>query len=531
MTEPGSAAPELARPVLHWRRPSLVWFIPLVAALIGAWMAVKALSERGPTITITFQSAEGLEAGQTRIRHKGVEVGKITAVTLTPDFSQAVATAEMASGTGPLLTAGSRFWVARARISSNGVSGLGTILSGAYIDLDPGPPGPPARAFHGLETPPVRPPQAPGEVIELRAEKLGSLTIGSPVTFRQIRVGEVAAFDLDPDGHSVVIKALIQAPYNGLVRVNTRFWDSGGVDASLDTSGLRLHADSVVTLLLGGIALDNPDGPAQAAPADQVFTLYPSAEKAHEPVFGERRLFVLNFADSVRGLARGAPVEFMGVKVGQVESLKLEFRTRDLVARIPVLVALEPERFGFTGPREPEAEVLLARMVRKGLRAQLKPGSLLTGNLYVDLAFHPEAGAARLTRAAGYPELPTLPSSLGALVDNLGRFAERLQRLPVEEVFDQLRRTLPQLRETLEQAKALIGRLDRETLPQAQATLAQGQAALAALDRALRADSPVQTDLAQALQDFAQAARALRDLADTLERHPQALIFGKGKQP
>ena len=531
MAEPGPPAPELARPVLRWRRPSLVWFIPLVAAVIGAWMAVKALSERGPTITITFQSAEGLEAGQTRIRHKGVEVGKLTAVSLTPDFNQAVATAEMASGTGPLLTAGSRFWVARARIGSNGVSGLGTILSGPYIDLDPGPPGPPARAFHGLETPPVRPPQAPGEVIELRAEKLGSLTIGSPVTFRQIRVGEVAAFDLDPDGHSVVIKALIQAPYNGLIRMNTRFWDSGGVDASLDTSGLRLHADSVATLLLGGIALDYPDGPSQAAPADQVFTLFPSQEKAHEQVSADRRLFVLNFDESVRGLARGAPVEFRGVKVGQVEGFKLELRTRDLEARVPVLVALEPERFGFTGARPPELEPMMARLVRKGLRAQLKPGSLLTGNLFVDLAFHPGAAPRGLTRAGGYPELPTLPSSLGALVDNLGRFAERLQRLPVAEVFAQLRDTLPQLRETLEQAKGLMGRLDRETLPQAQATLAQGQAALAGLERALRADSPVQGDLARALEDFAQAARALRDLADTLERHPEALIFGKGKQP
>jgi len=525
----------LAAPVVHWRRPSLVWFIPLVAAAIGAWMAVKALSERGPTITITFQSAEGLEPGQTRIRLKGVEVGKVTAVNLTRDFGRTVATAEMVSGTGPLLGPASRFWVVRARVGSNGISGLGTLLSGAYIDMDPGPAGELTRAFRGLESPPIRPPQAPGELIELRAEKLGSLSIGSPVSYRQIRVGEVAGYDLAPDGRTVVIQALIQAPYNTLVRENTRFWDAGGMDANLDTSGLHLHADSMVTLLLGGIALDNPDPPAPAAPAGRVFTLYPSSEKAHEPVYRERRLFVLNFAESLRGLSRGAPVEFRGVQVGQVESFRLEVETRRLEARIPVLVALEPERFGFTGADAggpgPGFETLLARMVRKGLRAQLKAGSLLTGNLFVDLDFHPEAAPRGLTRSGGHPELPTLPSSLGALLENLGRFAQRLQALPLEEVFGQVRATLPQLRETLDQARTLMARLDRETLPQAQAALAQARTALGTLERTLGADSPAQADLRRALDDFAQAARALRDLADSLERHPESLIFGKGRTP
>jgi paraquat-inducible protein B len=526
------AASGAAEPLVRRGRPSLVWLIPAVAALIGSWMAIKALAGRGPTITITFHSAEGLEPGQTRIRHKGVEIGKLSAVALGPDFKDVVVTAEMANGTGALLTAGTRFWVVRAQIGSRGISGLGTIVSGAFIDMAPGPAGPETHAFRGLEAAPILPPQAPGEMVTLRAERLGSLNIGSPVTYRQIRVGEVAGFDLDPDGRQVLIQIQVHAPYNDLVRQDTRFWDAGGVDVNMDAGGLHLHTDSLVQLLMGGIALDNPDRPGPPAAPGQVFTLHPDSQKAHEPAYQERHLFVLNFAESVRGLAAGAPVEFRGVRVGQVESYRLEFDARALQPRIPVLIALEPERFHLVGgPAEAPVEQLVARMVRKGLRAQLKAPSLISGGQIVDLDFHPGAPPRTLAWTDGRPEIPTLPSSLGALLDNLSRFAARLQALPLEDLAGQVQSTLPRLRETLDDAGVLMRHLDRETLPQAQATLAQAREAFATLERTLRADSPAQEDLRRALGDFAQAARSLRDLADSLERHPEVLLRGKGDTP
>lgn len=530
MDEPESP-PALPEPVPRRRRPSLVWLIPLVAAVIGAWMALKAYSDRGPTITITFQSAEGLEAGQTRIRHKDVEVGRVTAISLTPDFGRVLVTAELQRSAYALLSENSRFWVVRARVSTNGISGLGTLLSGAYIGMDPGPRGRMQREFKGLESAPILTPSLPGALVELRAEKLGSLNIGSPVTYRQIPVGEVEGFDLDPEGRSVLIKVQVNAPYHRLVTRETRFWDSGGIDLSLDAAGLRLHSDSLVQLFVGGIAFENPPGPQSPPASGQVFTLFPGRDRAFEPVYVERRTFVLNFSDSVRGLAKGAPVEFRGIQVGRVEDFRLELRSRDLEARIPVLVSLEPDRFALRdGPGEP-MERLMARMVRRGMRGQLRTGSLLTGGLFVDLGYFPSAPARAMGRSGGYPEIPTMPSSVGALVDNLTRLAERLQKLPLEEIAEELRKTFPELRDTLGRTRDLMARLDTETAPQAQATLAQAQATLAALERALGADSPTQEGLRDALGDFARAARALRDLADTLERHPESMIFGKGKTP
>ena len=524
---------ELPAPALRRRRPSLVWFIPLVAALIGAWIALKAYTDRGPTITITFQSAEGLEAGQTRIKHKDVEVGRVTAINLSADFSHVVVTADLKRGAYALLSENTRFWVVRARIGTNGISGLGTLVSGAYIGMDPGPKGKPLRDFKGLETAPILTPSMPGRLVELRAEKLGSLSIGSPVTFRQIHVGEVEGFDLDPEGQSVLIKVQVNAPYDRLIHRNTRFWDSGGVDLSLDANGLRLRSDSMVQLFLGGIAFENPANleSSDPAPPGQGFTLFATHDRAYEPVYRDRHFFVLNFDESVRGLAKGAPVEFRGVRVGEVEDFRLEFRTRELEGRIPVLIALEPERFAFKGAGGESIEALMARLVGKGFRAQLKMGSLITGNVFVDLGFFPHAPARAMAQSGGYREIPTVPSSTGALLENLTRLSERLQKLPLEDLAGQLRDTFPELRDTLRQTRALMARLDTETAPQVKATLAQAQTTLAALEKTLGSDSPTQTELRGALDEFAKAARALRNLADSLERHPESMIFGKGKTP
>jgi paraquat-inducible protein B len=523
--------PELPAPAVRRRRPSLVWLVPMVAAVIGLWIAVKAYSQHGPTITITFESAEGLEAGQTRIKHKEVEVGRVTAINLSPDFSKVVVTAELKRDVDAHLSENTRFWVIRARVGTNGVSGLGTLVTGAYIGMDPGPHGKASRDFKGLETAPIIAPSTPGALVELRAEKLGSLNIGSPVTFRQIHVGQVEGFDLAPDGLSVLIKVQINAPYHKLIHQGTRFWDSGGVDLSADANGLRLHSDSMVQLFLGGVAFENPPGLDEALIPGRIFTLFPTRDKAYEPVYQDRRMFLLNFDESVRGLARGAPVEFRGQRVGQVEDIHLAFRSRELDARIPVLIALEPERFALTGSNGEPFEAFMARLVRKGFRAQLKPGNLLTGNLFVDLGFFPQAPARTLVRSGGNLEIPTMPSALGALLDNLSRLVEHLQKLPLEQVAGELRATFPALRETLQQTRALMARLDSETAPQAKATLAQAQATLAALERALGPGSSTQTDLQHALEEFAKASRALRNLADTLEQHPESLIFGKGKNP
>ena len=530
---------EVPLPILQrgrWRL-SIIWVIPAVAALVGSWMAFKSLAERGPTVTLIFQNGEGLEPGQTRIRVQAVNMGKVTAVDLSADLSQVLVTAELNKEVAALLSENSRFWVVRARIGGAGISGLGTLLSGAYIGFDPGKPGPPGskppRIFRGLETPPIVTAHQPGLLVTLQAQQLGSLNIGSPVHFRQIQVGEVAGFDLNPDGHAVAIKIFIHAPYDALVTLGTRFWDTGGVELSADANGMHLRSGSMAELLLGGISFENNVGldASDAPPGSHVFTLYPDHDQIREKVYQERHYYVVNFDESVRGLSRGAPVEFRGIKVGQVEDLSLEFRPETLEGSIPVLIALEPERFTIIGKQKESNEKIMERLVARGLRAQLKVGSLLTGSLIVDLAFHPGSKPKPMGHHGAYLEIPSTPSPLGALVDNLAKLAERLQKLPIEDVVEQLRTSLPVLKATLQQSQALMAHLSKDTAPQAAATLKQAQATLATLEQTLRSDSPAQQDLHGALEALTKAARAMKELADSLERHPESILFGKGKKP
>jgi len=526
--------PEAALPEIHARRGiSIVWIIPIVAALIGLWLGVRAWRENGPVVTITFEGAEGLEAGKTRIRFKDVEVGRVEAIHLSPDRTHVVVNARMERDAEDFLKTDSRFWVVRARISLNQVSGLGTLFSGAYIGVDPGHKGSRASEFKGLEAPPVVTTSQPGRSFLLRAERLGSMDIGSPIHYRQIRVGEIMGYELAPDGQSVGLRAFIHAPYSDLVREETRFWLEGGVDFSLDANGVRLSTEPLATLMLGGIAFETPvtlesNGPAKEG---RDFPLYDSHEKIFEKTYLEKQYYVLNFSESVRGLTRGAPVEFRGIKVGEVSDIKLEFHSEQLEVRIPVLISLEPERLTLKG-RHPGASVTQAieQLVERGLRGQLKTGSFITGQLFVDLDLYPSAPPRKLDSSGPYPQIPTVPTTLGTVTASITEVFDRVRKLPLEEVMEELKKSIPALRETVLQARKLMVKADEETLPQAKATLEQAQKTLAQADRVLSADAPVQQDLRRTLQEAEKASRSLKILTDYLELHPDALIFGKGKE-
>ena len=246
-----------AAPRRRWSLP-LVWIIPLVAALIGGWVAVKAVLEQGPTITITFKTAEGLEAGQTKLKYKDVNIGVVREIHLGPDLKSVVVTAELDKSARDLLAEDTRFWVVRARIAGGQVSGLGTLLSGSYISVDPGKAKKRSERFVGLENQPIVTSDLPGKQYILRAEELGSLDIGAPVFFRRIQVGSVVAYELDPDGQGVELKIFVHAPYDKYVNANTRFWNASGVDVALNTEGLSVRTEGLSALVIGGIAFQTP---------------------------------------------------------------------------------------------------------------------------------------------------------------------------------------------------------------------------------------------------------------------------------
>lgn len=510
---------------------AIVWLVPVIALLIGGWLAVRTILERGPTVTIVFKQAEGLEAGKTRIKYKDVDIGLVTAVGLSQDLKQVIVTAEMKKDFAPHLVADTRFWVVRARISGGSVSGLGTLLSGSYIGVDVGKSDQDERHFTSLETPPLIQIDTPGREFALRSTDLGSLEIGSPILFRRLQVGQVTSYQLDEAGKGVLFKVFVHAPYDRFVTTNTRFWNASGVDLSLDAGGVKLNTQSLVSILLGGVAFEDPDeNEASPAAAHQEFNLFDSRVLAMKNP--ETRIFTIamSFNESVRGLAPGAPVNFRGIDVGEVTTLHADVDPVSKQTFIVVEANLYPERMqsrfrNKAGQRTGSAGLKdLDLLVEKGLRAQLQTGNLLTGQLFVALDFSPNAPKARVDWSRKPPVLPSVSSSMQSLQQTLDSITKKIDRLPIEQIGTGLE-------QTLRSANALLQRLDAEIVPESSRLLREARNSLQAAEKVLSSDAPLQQDAREAMRELGKAAYAFRILADYLERHPESLLRGKPEDP
>jgi paraquat-inducible protein B len=532
------------------RRISIVWLVPLVALAVGGWLVYKAFSEKGPTITIAFKSAAGLEAGKTKIKYKEVELGQVASIDLDDSLQGVILKAELVKKAEQFLSQNTRFWVVRARVAAGGVSGLGTLFSGAYIGLDPGKPGPPATHFQGLEMPPVVTTDLPGSHFVLRAASLGSLNIGDPVYFRRIEVGQVVSYKLDEDGQAVTLEVFVHDPHHKLVRKNTRFWNASGLDVAISADGIRVDTESLVTLMIGGIAFDTPAGqlPADPAAEHDVFQLYKNRESISEKTYTRKNQWLLYFDGGVRGLKSGAPVEIQGIQVGQVLDVNLEFDVEKEAFSIPVLIETEPDRIRSTGkmPEGAESQRIMDYLVAKGMRAQLKTGSLITGQLLVTIDMHPEAPPAKINWDGVYPELPTVPTAMEEITTSLTQLLKKLEKLPIEQIGYDLRDTVsgakrlvnsPELQEsaaalndTLNQAQKFVAALNAGVAPELKTAVSNLNAALIQaqkLSRSLNSNVAPQAD--RTLKELQSAARSIKIWAEYLERHPEALIRGKSR--
>ena len=519
------------------RSLQLVWIIPIVAALIGGWIAVRTILDRGPTITIQFASAEGLEAGKTRIRHKSVDVGTVKRIELSSDRKAAVVTAEIdRKASEGFLVEDTRFWVVRPRIAGGQVSGLGTLLAGSYIGSDPGKSAQERRQFIGLENPPTITSDVAGREFIVTAEDLGSLDVGSPVYYRGIVAGRVSSAEISKDGKLVLVGVFIHSPYDRLVTSASRFWNASGVDLSLDANGVRLQSQSLLTLLLGGISFETPPDEDALPPADSKvrFTLWSNRDQAFKPRETIVLTYAMKFSQSVRGLAVGAPVDFRGISVGEVKRVGLDFDPATEKFRAAVEVDLFPQRFrsrlrngsGPSASLTPEQH--MERYVARGLRAQLRSANLLTGQLFIALDFFDKEPTATIDASRKPPEIPTVKQGgLGELQESLGRIVAKLEKVPFDALAQDVRKALQDLSATLKRANAMLGHIDSDVVPELRTTLDQARKTLSSAESALGADSPLQGDLRETLNDVSRTAESLRGLVDYLERHPESLIRGK----
>lgn len=583
-----AAVAAVAEPVIiraNRLRLSLVWIVPLVALAVGAVLVVRTVLQTGPLITLTFRSADGLEPGRTEVRYKEVTIGRVATVGVSSDRKLAVVRVRLNKSAADLAVADTKFWIVRPRVGTAGISGLNTLLSGAYIGVDAGESQDAATAFTGLEAPPFVLRGERGRTFALNAQDLGSLDVGSPLYYRRTRVGRVVGYTLDARTDRLAVQVFVEWPNEDLVTRETRFWNASGVDIALNASGLNVNAESLVSLISGGIAFGTPPGQIKGPPApeDQRFELYRDRRTALAPPDGPAQRVRLLFDPAMRGLAVGAPVELMGQEIGSV--LSVDMRYDSARGRFPteVLAEIYPARLGDArsgllkaagAPRKAASATgsatggatggagdgaastddnlrFLQLLVARGLRAQLRSGNLLAGQPYVALDLVKGAPRSTLALTGPVPTLPTVAPE-GDLQAQAGQVLERLAQVRFEAIGAGLETTLKTatdagatlqdtlravgratatLQQTLEGADGAIRQLSptaQSALLEVQASLKALQATLGELDRnVVQPDAPLQRSAGQALGEVQRAARALRVLGDYLQQHPESLLRGK----
>ena len=535
-------AREMPQAGLQRSRVSLIWLIPLIALDIGGYLAYRTLMERGPLITITFDAADGITVDQTQVRYKAVTLGTVESVRLAKDMSHVAVGVRMKSEATPYLTDQTRFWVVRPRLSTGNISGLETLVSGAYIAIDPGNSrGKEAREFAGLEAPPGVRSNDPGRTYTLVADRLGSLTSGAPVFYRDLNVGEVLNYDVGDGSGPVRIQVFVRAPFDHYVQKETHFWNVSGLSVNVGATGVHVEVASLQAVLLGGVGFDAPEGPkGEPAQAGAEFQLYKDYAAGQNAGFTDKLPFEALFTNNARGLGVGAPVEFLGIQVGTVTDIALQLDPASGKTSVRVRFDVEPQRIGqATQSGENNPEAVAGRLVARGMRAELQSSSLLTGQMVLALDLVPDAPPAKATRDGKWIVVPSVGGGFDSIIASVSAITAKLDRLPIEEISANLNATLrsangalagvDQLARTTNQDLAPALRRLPETTTELNETLANANRFLTQADRSYGGDSHFARELERAMGELGDTARSVRQLADFLDRHPEALLRGRSE--
>jgi paraquat-inducible protein B len=532
LSEPDTTSPHAAIPELRAaQRWNIVWVVPILALVIGGWMIYRSVSAQGPVAYVRFSTADGIGAEKTEVRCRSVRVGFVKEVALAEDLKSVVVRLELNPDSVRLLRKGTNFWVVRPRVSTTDISGLGTLITGAYIELDPGPAdGEEINHFEGMETPLPTNRDIPGRRLVLTAEEAGSLTAGSPIYYRGFEVGRIENRKLDLEGQRVTYDAFVSAEYSSLVKENTRFWNTSGIDISAGVDGFKVRTPSFQAMVSGGATFGVPEGVASGPPATDgaTFTLFSDEDAAKKSNFNPTMKFVLLFDQSVRGLVKAAPVEFRGIPIGRVADISFDYLKAAHDSRIPVLVEIDPSllrREAAEKISKPDGE-FLKEAVARGLRAALKTGSLLTGALFVDLDYHKDPLPAELTQVGDFPSIPTISSGLAQLEAKLTAILDKVQALPLAETMKKIDTLAEEATVTIAAARKT---LDSEEFANLPADLKNTLGALEKSVSSVGPDGAIQGDLLRTLDELRAALRSIKGVTTTLEEKPNSLIFGKDK--
>jgi len=522
---------------------SPVWLVPIVALVIALWLGIKVWQETGPTVQITLSQAAGIEVGKTLVKYRDVEVGTVTDMKLSDDFEQVQVYVQLEPEMQKVLSINTRFWVVTPRISLSGVSGLNTLLSGVYIEMDPGAEGAYEDKFQGLSEAPEIRSYDKGTSYTIVSQELGSLDVGAPIYYRQVRVGEVTSYRLSKSTNNVEISIFVESPYDEMIKTRTAFWNVSGFGVKLTSAGVEASMSSVASLISGGLAFSNPSysiATSEQAEPGRRFSLFPNEQAVKDGAFATSFPYILKFNEAVRGLRVGAEVEFRGIKVGEVTNIELEYMGEGEY-EIVAFISIQPERLApRVEPTWENLDQLLNELIQSGMRAQLSTGSIITGALYIELVpdLMPDQDIALIDYDDTISGIPTEESKFTHLTRQISQIVGKVQSMPFDSIGQSLDKGLDELSSLVSDINQSYSEgsagdlLDNLSEASKGLEILIGNFATAAnsLDQALAPDAQLQHELNKMLGEVSDAATSVEQLMQELSRYPNSLIMGKGEK-
>lgn len=520
--------------IIKIRAISAIWIIPIVTVIIGLWIIYSHFADRGTSFTLLAKDASGIVAGKTVIKNRSVDVGIIDQVTLSDDYNQVVIKGRIYKNMEPLLKNDSIFWVVKPEIGRDGVTGLGTILSGVYIELVAGNDKHSFKndPFELSDSPPISDPSIKGIRLNLESDQSGMIPRGASVMFRGYRVGNVETSLFDVEARKMKYQIFIKEPYDALVTQNVRFWKEGGINLTLSSMGASLNFPSLDVLLSGGISFDLPDGSKLGAPAQQyaLYQLYDDKKSIQESQYTQYKEFLIMISDSISGLNVGAPVEYHGIRLGTVS--KVPFYTIDMLnessilnQKVPVLIKIEPDRLSDLVDEKIDIAKQIMEEQKNGLRASLKTSNLFTGALYIDLDFYPDLKNEYNEKTAvqyGYDTIDTTSTGIAQIQAKILQLLDNFNNLPLNKTMDQFNQSLASSERLMNSLNKIMASKEMQTMPK------DLQKALRSLNdtmKELQPGSEMNNQIKESLQKIQQMMDELTPLLSTLNDKSNALIF------
>ena len=520
--------------IIKIRAISAIWIIPIVTAIVGLWIIYSHYADRGTSFTLLAKDASGIVAGKTVIKNRSVDVGIVDEVTLSDDYQQVVIKGRVYSDMAPLLKNDSIFWVVKPEIGRDGVTGLGTILSGVYIELAAGNDNHSFqnKPFVLSDAPPLSDPSIKGIRLKLESEQNGVIPRGAAIMFHGYRVGNVETSEFDVESRKMKYQIFITKPYDVLVTQNVRFWKEGGINLTLSSRGASLDVPSLDVLMSGGISFDLPEGSKLGAPAEQnaVYTLYEDKKSIQDSQYTEYKEFLIMLSDSISGLTEGVPVEYHGIRLGTVS--KVPFYTAEMLdktsilnKRVPILIRIEPDRLSELVDEKIDIAALIMKEQKNGLRASLKTSNMFTGALYIDLDFYPELKNKydpQLAKQFGYDTIEATSTGIAQIQAKIMQLLDNFNNLPLNNTLSQFNQSLASSERLMKSLNRIMASKEMQNIPK---DLQKTLRSLNETMKELQPGSELNNQMKESLQKVQQMMDELTPLLNTLNDKSNALIF------